>query len=190
MTDIFLYESVLDYIKDDEAYKTGSQWGESRNGHPEGSVSSHIKELEQNLEKLCDTKNISDLEKYKLLILINVHDTFKIHARPKVAITNIYSHASLAKDFLSRYLDDKDLLNMVQYHDENYALYKKHKKSGQVDKERLEKLFKEIKDWRLFMIFIIIDNCTKGKGRSPLKWFMYKVKEKFDIDVDETWILE
>ena len=38
-------------------------------------------------------------------------------------ITDPKSHASLARGFLATHCDDADLLAMLQYHDEPFALY-------------------------------------------------------------------
>jgi hypothetical protein len=60
----------------------------------------------------------------KLQILIHTHDTFKADAAEGVAIVDGRSHASLARQFLSGLCNDRDLLNMVQYHDEPRALWR------------------------------------------------------------------
>ncbi|MEZ6147211.1 MAG: hypothetical protein R3B91_17675 [Planctomycetaceae bacterium] len=40
-----------------------------------------------------------------------------------------------------------------------------------VDEDRLRSLIERI-DWNLFLAFLIIDNCTAGKSREPLRWFL------------------
>jgi hypothetical protein len=70
---------------------------------------------------------------------------------------------------------------MVQFHDEPFALYRQAaSKAGKYNRERFELLLKNIKDWNLFLAFNIIDGCTEGKGRAPLKWLFKEVKGKVE----------
>jgi hypothetical protein len=179
--------SILDLITADELYRIGSSWGKPRKGHPEATIAEHIKELEDNLQEMA--WRFSKEDAMKLRILIHVHDTLKIHAAPRVPIEHPHSHASLAADFLARFTDDEDLLNMVRYHDESFALYRQFEEKGKFDESRLDRLVTRIKDWRLFLSFNIIDNCTKGKERDPLKWFIAEVRKRMTTEVDEGWIL-
>jgi hypothetical protein len=113
MTD---YKTVFETIVSDPRYLGNLDWGESRPGHREGTVRAHIEEIENNLEALRD--RLSELDYWKLKILIHTHDTFKAEAEPGVGITDPKSHASLARAFLECHCQDADLLAMVQYHDE------------------------------------------------------------------------
>ncbi len=151
------YQQILDKIQADERYQRNLDWGEPRKGHPEGSVRRHTEDLESNLEQL--QPQLSDAEYWKLQILIHTHDTFKAEAQRGVAISDPRSHASLARQFLAGYTDDAELLNIVQLHDEPYALWKKHHASGDYT-ERLDRLLDTISDWDLFLAFLIVDGCT------------------------------
>lgn len=179
--------SILDYVIADDLYELGVNWGKPRSGHPEATVAEHIRELEKNLDEIKD--RFSEEEVLKLRILIHVHDTLKVHAAPKVPIEHPHSHASLAANFLSKFSDDEDLLNMVRYHDESFALYRQFEEKGKFDQARLDRLIERIKDWKLFMAFNIIDNCTQGKDRKPLRWFIGEVNKRVNTGVNETWIL-
>jgi hypothetical protein len=75
--------------------------------------------IERNLESL--RPRLTEDEYWKLKLLVHTHDTFKAEARAGVAITDPQSHASIARDFLSTYCSDGDLLMMVQYHDEPFG---------------------------------------------------------------------
>jgi len=97
-----------------------------------------------------------------------------------VTITDARSHASLACAFLSRYCDDEDLLAMVQYHDEPFALYRQYEAKGKYNQERFNALLRSITDWNLFLAFNIIDGCTEGKSRQPLHWFFREVDGKVE----------
>lgn len=186
-TDTKQLQGVFEAITNDDRYKMGIKWGEPRKGHPEGTIADHIAELEDNLTEMHP--KLTDEEYWKLCILIHVHDTLKCHAQPRVPITHRYSHASLAADFLSEFIKDDDLIAMVQFHDESFALYRQFEEKGKFNEDRFLKLIATIKDWKLFLAFNIIDNCTAGKERKSLRWFIGEVRKKIDPGIDENWIL-
>ena len=174
------YEEIFNKISEDPKYKGNLDWGKPRRGHPEGTVRAHIAELEDNLNRLPVDKGSEAY--WKLRILIHVHDTFKAEATPKVPITHPRSHASLARFFLSRYCDDQDLLTMTQFHDEAYALWRKVRYGGDLNEARLAKLLKAVKDWRLFLRFLVIDGSTRGKDRAPLDWSAGQIASRFGLE--------
>ncbi|MDA7980922.1 MAG: hypothetical protein MPJ50_19380, partial [Pirellulales bacterium] len=66
-----------------------------------------------------------------------------------------------------------DLIAMVQNHDVPYALWRKSLSSTVPPNDsRWQSLLDAISDWRLFVAFLIVDNCTVGKSRQPLLWFL------------------
>jgi hypothetical protein len=170
---------LLARILADSRYQRNLDWGEPRHGHPEGTVRGHIEELLNNLESL--RPRLRDDEYWKLQLLIHVHDSFKAEARPGVAITHPRSHASLARAFLAEFCDDADLSAMVQFHDEPYALWRKSRQSGALDRKRFDALLSAIRDWDLFVAFLIVDGCTLGKSRTPLHWFLQMIHERIQI---------
>ena len=167
--------NILNAIQQDERYSDLLDWGTPRRGHPEGTVRAHIEELERNLTALSHKLTIA--ERDRLRLLIHTHDTFKAKATRGSAITDPRSHASLGRQFLAEFCDDSDLLNMVQWHDEPYALWQKQRRSQTVDEERLQGLIDRIDDWDLFLAFQIIDNGTEGKSREPLQWFFRMIAQ-------------
>jgi hypothetical protein len=169
-------EQILQRITTDPRYQKNLPWGIPRQGHPEGSLRAHITQLEKNLAALAHKFSKDDQQKLK--ILIHTHDIFKPDATEGVRITDPRSHASLAKNFLAEFLPDPDLLNMLQYHDEPYALYLQFKSRGHFDQSRLHNLIALIKDWNLFLAFQIIDNCTPGKSRQPLLFLFTQLQGK------------
>jgi hypothetical protein len=170
MTD---YKSALAAIVQDPRYQRNLDWGQPRPGHPEGTVRAHVAELERNLESIRG--RLMETDYWKLKLLIYTHDTFKAHAKPTVPIADPASHASLARAFLAEYCDDSDLLAIVQYHDEPYALWQRFKSKGNCNSDRFASLLNAIPDWDLFLAFNIIDGCTAGKSREPLRWFFGEV---------------
>lgn len=173
MTD---YRTTFETLILDPRYLRNLDWGEARAGHPEGTVRSHIAEIEPNLEAL--RAKLSEVDYWKLKLLIHTHDSFKAEAAHGVAITDPQSHASLARTFLAEFCDDADLLAMVQYHDEPFALWRQVESKGKYNQERFAALLTNIDDWNLFLAFNIIDGCTAGKEREPLVWLFNEVNGK------------
>lgn len=181
------YEAILAAIMADERYQKNIGWGFPRPGHPEGTVKAHIDELEENLETLGP--RLSQLEISRIRLLIHTHDTFKGEAKSGVAVTNPHSHASLASRFLAEFCDEADLLNMVQFHDEHYAVFRKAKPDGSFDEVRLGELFLKIRDWDTFLAFVIVDGCTRGKTPAPVEWLMSKALGLVPTRIDPSWII-
>jgi hypothetical protein len=176
MTD---YQHILDLITQTETYKKNTLYGSPRRGHSEGTVKAHIERLEENLEILAKNLCLSQDAYWKLKVLIHIHDSFKAEAKRDSAILDPQSHATLARNFLAMYTKDEDMLNMVQYHDIGYAVYRRFKEKGKVDYARLNAALSKIGNTYLFLLFCIIDSCTPSKGREMIKWFSeYVEKEK------------
>jgi hypothetical protein len=170
------YQAIFEAIVRDPRYQGNLDFGEPRPGHPEATVRAHIEEIERNLEAL--RARLTEAEYWKLKILVHTHDSFKREAQRGVPITDPRSHASLARGFLASFCPDSDLLAMVQYHDEPFALWRQFQTKGKINEERFASLLSAIKDWNLFFAFNIIDGSTEGKGREPLVWFFDQVSGK------------
>ncbi len=194
-----ILQQIFARITADPRYQRNLDWGEPREGHPEGTIRAHIAELERTLEKI--RSQVSDQDYWKLKILIHVHDTFKGEARQGASISDPQSHASLARQFLAEFFQGQktesnphaepespeveDLLNMIQYHDEGHALWRQFAERGRYNQERFSNLLATIKNWELFLRFLIIDGSTEGKDRESLEWFVNEVKEKSGFTVKE-----
>ena len=123
-------KEIIELIKADHRYLKNIEYGEPRPGHPEGKVRLHIQDLEKNLE-LIKLKGLSVNDYWKLMFVIHVHDTFKVEAVKDTPTPHPLNHASLAKQYASQFTDDADLLNIIQYHDENYKLWKEFSRTNQ-----------------------------------------------------------
>jgi hypothetical protein len=167
------YKRLFDAITSDPRYQCNLDWGEARPGHPEGTIRAHIAELDRNLEAIRN--KLSEADYWRLRVLIHTHDTFKGAAQPGVPIMAPNSHASLARAFLADFCTDADMLAVVQYHDEPFALWRQVASKGKFNRERLTTLLTSIRDWNLFLAFNI---CTEGKGREPLRWFFEQLAGK------------
>jgi hypothetical protein len=171
------YKAAFEALVRDPRYRKNLDWGEARPGHPEGTVRAHLLEIEPNLEAL--RPKLTEEEYWKLKLLVHTHDSFKAESEPGVPITDPKSHASLAREFLALFCNEPDLLTMVQYHDEPFALWRQaESKKGRYNQERFDQLLRNIQDWNLFLAFNIIDGCTPGKSREPLAWLFKEVAGK------------
>jgi len=184
-------QEIVEKIISDPRYLKNIEYGEPRSGHPEGKVKYHIAELEENLEMLASRtpRGVSEEQYWKLKLLIHVHDTFKAHATLNAPILSPNSHASLARKFAAEFITDEDMLNMIQFHDVNYALWRQFAATGSYELSRLEHLLETIQDWDLFLLFLILDGSTAGKERSKLIWFIREVTKRRELRVDESWML-
>jgi hypothetical protein len=180
-------QAVVQQVIADKRYQANIEYGEPRPGHPEGKVKVHIAQLEANLEALAH-RGISEGDYWKLKFLIHVHDTFKAEADQDVPILHPRSHASLAKAFAAQFISDADLLAMIQFHDENYALWQQYARTGAYSQERFRALLRAIHNWDLFLMFTLIDGATPGKDREKLAWFVNEVRKYEATIVDETWV--
>jgi hypothetical protein len=172
------YQKVFQAIRSDPRYIANLDWGDVREGHSEGTVRAHIAEIELNLETL--RPKLTNDEYWKLKLLVHTHDSFKAESKSGVPIADPRSHASLARAFLASYCQDSDLLSMLQYHDEPFALYRQVETKGKYNQDRFDAMLKAIKDWSLFLAFNIIDCCTASKSRAPLRWFFNEISGKVD----------
>jgi hypothetical protein len=178
---------VLRKIIADPRYQRNIEYGQPRPGHPEGKVRFHIRDLESNLEQLS-RQGISSDDYWKLKFLIHVHDTFKAESERDVPILHPRSHATLAREYASQYTDDTDLLNIIQFHDLNYFLWKDFLQTGSYNTEALRSLLDTIQNLDLFLMFTIIDGRTKGKDYSKLTWFIKEVRKYKKTNVDKSWV--
>lgn len=184
-------KDIIEKIMADPRYRKNIEYGEPRPGHPEGAVKNHIADLEANLEEMQRLGRIqSDEDHWKLKFMIHVHDLFKAEAEKNTPTLHPRNHASLARRYASQFIDDADLLNMIQYHDENYKLWKEYQQNGSYDTERFQSLLEAIQNLDLFLLFIIIDGCTKGKVQQKLVWFIEEVGKYRKTRVDATWVLD
>jgi hypothetical protein len=181
------YREIFDAVTSDPRYQRNLDWGEVRPGHPEGTIRTHIAELERNVEQL--RAKLSETDYWRLKLLIHTHDTFKAEARRGAPVAAPDSHASLARAFLAEFCDDADMLAMVQYHDEPFALWRQFKLKGRLNEERLTTLLTSIRDWNLFLAFNIVDGCTEGKQRCSLRWLFRLVAERVESTFTEADIL-
>lgn len=182
------YQNVYRRVVADPRYATGITYGKPRAGHSEGTVQAHIAELELNLESLKPILRHHQ-EYWQLKVLIHVHDTFKYWAKRNSSINDPESHATLARNFLAEFIDDNEMLDMVQYHDESFALSRQFEQKNRYSVGRLVDLIKRIRNFDLFMLFVIIDTYTAGKmhdAKWRIRWFYDEVKKYSEVNLIQT----
>lgn len=159
---------------DDAEFCRGLHWGVPRYGHPEGTIMAHIVEVNANIDRLP-----VDAETRRLLrIVCWVHDTFK-HIEDKGSPRDWTKHHGVyARNFLARYVDDAQLLNLVEMHDDAYYAWRLahlYHRLGESE-ERIQALRKALRKglgdyWQLFYLFFKCDTSTGDKNPAPLVWF-------------------
>ncbi len=157
-------------LLDQPDIRRGLKWGQPRFGHPEGKVGLHVREVLDNLDRmeLCpDTRAM-------LRIVAIVHDAFKWqepHTFPRN--WNLH-HGRLARLFLESLLDNHLLLDLVEWHDEGWYIWRYLfvEEKPWVAQHRLEALIRRFgAQIQTYYLFFKADTCTGDKLRSPIEWF-------------------
>ena len=171
------YHEILNSLKDSDNYKRCVALGKPRPGHPEGTVSNHIRELEGNLDSIIAIKARlgsppSEEMILRLEVLIHSHDTFKSESLKGVPIDHAKSHASLGAGFIRRLGADAALCQIAQLHDVPFSVWRKGENRRE---DKLLPVLKSIVDLPTFTLFQLIDNVTEGKSPASVAWFVKKV---------------
>jgi len=159
-------------ITADPEWTEGVQWGMPRPGHPEGRVLLHIRDVLNNVDHFFGDS--SDRVSLRLIALI--HDTFKYQAARSALGAPRKSHEYWARRFAERYINDRGVLQVIEFHDEAY------KASRHADREaaerRAEELIEQLGDHLdLFLHFYLCDSRTGDKSTSHYEWFKRVVIE-------------
>lgn len=158
------------------AFMEGLFWGKPRRGHPEGEVYKHVREVLNNIDQLDLTKR----EREKLRLIAYVHDTFKYIEDKSQPRDWSKHHAVHARRFLSDFVQDKDVLDIIEWHDEvfhcwNWVFICKEIEIGE---KKLQDLINRLNgNLKLYYLFFKCDTLTGNKILSPLWWFEEKIKE-------------
>lgn len=159
---------IEELIINDPYFITGALWGEPREGHPEGKVIYHIREVLDNVDKYSNSDNRADLR----LIAI-VHDTFKNNVDLTKPKSGENHHGMIARRFAEKYVNNKHVLDIIELHDEAFNCWQKGNRDGKWDKaqERLNKFLEKDLDFTLYTIFYQCDNETGDKSQECIQWF-------------------
>lgn len=155
-------------IMNDPLFLQGANWGVPRRGHPEGQVIYHIEEVLVNIDKYSEGNT-----REKLRLIAITHDTFKFKvdsAKPRYGENH---HAMIARRFAESYISDRQVLDVIELHDEAYNAWVKGKKSDWLKAEsRLNNLIDRLGDaLPLFRVFYRCDNETGNKRQDNIIWF-------------------
>ena len=160
---------MVDIFNDPE-YIIGLTWGKPRPGHPEGSVQAHINDVIANIDTVY--KDDDDYEKH--IFIARVHDTFKYQVGTSLPKSGENHHAMKARRFAEKYIDDKDVLDIIELHDEAYNSWRKGSLKNDWDgaTKRANKLINRLgKNIDLYLKFYICDNSTGDKKGDDYIWF-------------------
>ncbi len=168
-------------IADDPEWIAGAEWGEGieerKETHPEGKVKFHIKEVLDNVDKLKIDKETRE----KLRLIAIIHDTFKYRVDITKQIGGENHHAMLARRFAEKYIKDKEILDIIELHDEAFASWQKGNRDTKWDKAeaRALKLLDKVGNCiKLYLMFYKCDNETGGKSQDCYVWFVNIVKNR------------
>jgi hypothetical protein len=156
----------------DPEWQEGVEWGAPRRGHPEGAVKWHIADVLANVEEVA----IDEDDRRRLRLAALAHDAFKFKAPESSArVGSPGHHGSHARRFLERHgVDDEELLDVVQWHDEAFAAWLGASRRGSRDRaeQRARALVERLgAALPLYLRFFRADNGTEGKSPRPVRWF-------------------
>ncbi len=158
-------------IMKDPAFKAGLFWGKPRFGHPEGKIIYHIKEVFENINLLKISKEVRS----QLRLIALVHDSFKMQESEfPYPRSKENHHASIAKRFSEKYIQEQYLLDIIEWHDEAYYawrdihIYREEEQGNQRKQHLINKMGEHL---QLFYLFFKCDTKTGDKIQAPLIWF-------------------
>jgi len=156
-------------IISDEDFIDGVMWGKPRNGHPEGQVIYHIGHVLKNVDKYATPDN-----REALRLIAIVHDSFKYKVDRSKPKSGENHHAMIARRFAQRYIQDKEILDIIELHDEAYNSWCKGDRNN--DWYRAEKRATQLIDRlgdsiNLYLTFYRCDNESGGKDGADYTWF-------------------
>jgi hypothetical protein len=156
----------------DAEFITGAMYGKPRNGHPEGAVIYHIEEVLGNIDKFYN----DDEDRAKLRLIAITHDTFKNKVNQNLPKSGDNHHGAIARKFSEKFFDAREVLTVIQYHDDAYNAWSAGGRHGDwyKAKKRAMNLITalSIEDCLdLYLKFYRCDNATGDKSQDNYEWF-------------------
>jgi hypothetical protein len=157
----------------DPDWQAGAEWGEPRPGHPEGAVKHHIADVLANVDRYATAPD----DRRRLRLVALTHDTFKHrvdYEKPRVGENH---HGMIARRFTAGYLDDHEVLDIIELHDEAYNSYSSGARRGDWAKAeaRADRLIDRLGDaLPLYTTFFRCDNETGSKTSESYDWFVQR----------------
>jgi len=165
-----LETEIEEQICADVAWQQGVMWGQPRPGHSEGQVIYHIAEVLTNIDRLARR----DEERRALRLIALIHDTFKYRVDPNKPRVGNNHHATLARLFAERYLDDSAILDIIELHDEAFNAWRlgASKDRWNEAEARANRLVARLgSSLPIYILFFRADNQTGSKEPDSLIWF-------------------
>lgn len=153
----------------DPGWRAGVAWGEPRPGHPEGSVIAHVADVLANVDRIA----LDPADRARLRYAAIVHDAFKADVESSRRKTGENHHAMRARRFAERHLDDPDLLDVIELHDEAYLAWRQGGRDGDwpAADRRARALLDRLGDrYDLYARFDRADSETAGKTDEHRHW--------------------
>jgi hypothetical protein len=161
-------------VTEDPALLAGLAWGKPREGHPEGTVGAHVRDL---LDAVDDAREQDETRRLLRFVAL-VHDGFKYRVHEWLPKAGPNHHAARARRFAERYTDDQRLLATIEQHDRPYALWRKMRRRRELDEVGFRKMMDRVPDSELFLRFIELDGSTEGKKPEPVRWFAEELERR------------
>ena len=167
ITSIILPENELEKrLLSDQDLIQGLTYGKPRRSHPEGQVLYHVRDVLGNIDRF----QFLD-QRVALRLIALVHDSFKYKVDKSKSKIGENHHATIARRFAEKYIQDAGVLDVIQFHDEAYNAWRKS------DEERVRNLISRLGiNLILFLQFYKCDNCVKGKTQEHFEWFQKLVR--------------
>jgi hypothetical protein len=161
----------------DPDWQEGAGWGDPRPSHPEGSVNAHVAEVLANVEGVA----VDPIDRERLRLVALIHDTFKHRVERSQPTVGENHHAMMARRFAQRYIDDPEVLDVIELHDEAFNAWVKGDRGGKWDaaEARAQRLLQRLEGSANFYLrFYRADNQTGSKSQEPLQWFERIMSER------------
>ncbi|MFQ5613137.1 MAG: hypothetical protein ACE5H9_13490 [Anaerolineae bacterium] len=148
----------------------GVAWGRPRPGHPEGKVMFHIRDVLRNIDHFFG--GACDRSRLRLIALL--HDTFKYKVVRAEPGARQRSHGYRARKFAERYIDDAQILAVIELHDGAYQIFlglTRHGHREVAEGQARELMMRLDQSFELFMRFYLCDSRTGDKSMVHYAWF-------------------
>lgn len=113
-----------------------------------------------------------------LRFLALVHDSLKFQVEDRLPKSGDNDHAVRARRLAERYTDDERLHAILEEHDRPYRIWRRLRRTGQLDEAAFENMLERVRDPRLFLRFVELDGSTEGKDPEPVAWFRDEIRRR------------
>jgi hypothetical protein len=166
-------------------FRNGLLWGEPRYGHPEGMVAIHVREVLDNINQI---PNLSPLLRNRLRLIALAHDAFKYkedRSRPRDWSKH---HGLLARRFMESYIQDPEVLDIIEFHDDAYYTWLCQHRSPSPNGQGLSALLGKVGYClQPYYLFFKCDTQTGDKTQAPLRWFEQTAHDIEIIQIRPHW---